>query len=351
MSYGQLYGRRVRVTIGRTVVVDLDYRDGVRANDARNLHCSFSCATHAKPEPLVADVEVRNLSRSFRAKFAAQQDEARRQAWQKYQAVVVGDVLVEPDQVDEAAANLVTQGAQVTIEAGYQDDFGIIHVGTVLPDGFSDPPSLPGSVTTFRSQDNRLPWSNAFVSEEVAPGVTLVDYQQALAVAEGYLRGDVGAAEVEAQAPGLLERKLDVFGYQNGKVLHGQTRDKSQELMDTLGLRPFIVNGQPYFLPVDAVRFTEAVALQLVPRERPETPTPGGLLSIQKVGRFYQGRCLLNHKMSAGRQVRVRNEDGSPYEGGLFRVEKATHSGSTFEQPFYTDFFLRPTSVPAIENR
>lgn len=351
MSYGELFGRRVRITIGTTVVVDLDYRDGVTANDARNLHTSFSCSTQAKPEPLVADVEVRNLARSERDKFGARQDRARRQAWQKYQAVVVGDVLVEPEQVDQASANLVSQGAQVRIEAGYQDDFGLIHVGTVLPDGFSDPPSLPGSVTTFRSQDNRLPWANAFVSEEIAPGVTLTDYQRALEVAEGYLRGDLAGSEVEAAAPGLLERKLDFFGYENGKVLHGQTRDKSQELMDTLGLRPFLVDGKPYYLPVDAVRETEAVVLQLVPRTPSERPTPGGLLSIQKSGRFYTGRCLLNHRLSAGRQVRVRNADGSPYEGGLFRVELSQHSGSTFENPFYTDFTLRTTKVPAIENR
>lgn len=350
MSYGKLFGRRVRITVGKTVVVDLDYRDGVRANDARNLHTTFSCSTHAKPEPLVADVTVYNLNATQRAAYAAQQDQARRQAWQQYQAVVVGDVLVEPDQVAQASENLVSQGATVIIRAGYGDDFGIVHIGTVLPDGFSDPFTPPDAVTTFRSQDNRLPWSNAFVSEEVAPGVTLVDYQRALEVAEGYLRGDIGAADVQAQAPGVLEQKLDVFGYENGKVLHGQTRDESRTLMDTLKLRPFLVDGQPYYLPADATRQSETVVLQLVPRERRSTPTPGGLINITKSGRFYQGQCLLNHRVSAGRQVSVLDVNGKPYEGGLFRVDYAQHVGSTFENPYYTNFTLRPVTVALAEN-
>ena len=346
---GELFGRRIRVTIGNQVVVDLDPNESLDVNEARNLDVDFNVSTHAKPEPLVADVTVKNLNAERRQALANQQERARRQAWQKYQAVVVGDVLVEPDQVADASANLVSQGATITIEAGYGDDFGLIHTGIVLPDGLDDNPDAPGYSTSFRSQDNRLPWSNAFVSEEVAPGVTLVDYQQALAVAEQYKRGNIGGAEVEAAAPGILERKLDVFGYENGKVLHGQTRDESQKLMDTLGLRAFLVDGKPYYLSIEATLFTEAVVLQLVPRDT-RVAAPGGLLQIKQVGRMWQGRCLLNHRMSAGRQLKLLWEDGSPIGGGIFKVEHATHTGSSYAANYYTEFVARPTSIKAKAN-
>ena len=342
--YGLLFGRRIKVTVGRNVVVNLDPNEPLDINDERNLHVDFVVATHAKPEPLTASLSVKNLNRRERERYANQQQAARQQASQQYQAVLTGDILVEPDQVADASANLVSQGATVRIEAGYQNDFGLIHVGVVLPDGFDDNPDAPGFTTTFRSQDTRLAWANTFVSEEVAPGVSLTDYNTALRVAEQYKRGDIGGAEVEAQAPGLLERKLDAFGYENGKVLHGHSRDENAKLMNTLGLRPFLANGQPYYLSQAATRYTQAVKLKLVPQDENEA-APGGLLSYKKIGRFYQGRCLLNYRLSAGRQVRLFDDNDKPVGGGLFRVEHATHTGSSYAQSYYTDFVLRPTTV------
>lgn len=347
--HGLLFGRRIRVTIGRQVVVDLDPSVPFDVNDERNLHVDFNVSTHAKPEPLVASVTVFNLNREVRSQLDNQQQRARHQASQQYQAVLTGDILVEPDEVASASESLVTQGATVRIEAGYQDDFGLIHVGVVLPDGFEDDPSTPGFVTSFQSQDTRLAWSNTFVSEEIAPGVTLVDYNKALRVAEQYKRGEIGGAEVEAQAPGLLERKLDVFGYENGKVLHGQSRDESSNLMNTLGLQAFLVDGKPYYLTKEATRYTEAVVLKLVPQDE-NAAAPGGLLTVKKQGRFYAGRCLLNYRMSAGRQVRLLDDFDRPIGGGLFRVEHATHSGSSYSQTYYTDFVLRPVTVSPQNN-
>lgn len=347
--HGALFGRRIRVTLGRQVVVDLDPAVPFDVNNERNLHVDFTVSTHAKPEPLVASVTVKSLNRERRAQYANQQERARQQASQQYQAVLTGDILVEPDEVASASENLVTQGATVKIEAGYQNDFGLIHVGVVLPDGFEDSPTTPGYSTSFQSQDTRLAWANTFVSEEIAPGVTLVDYNKALRVAEQYKRGEIGGAEVAAQAPGLLEQKLDVFGYANGKVLHGQSRDESSKLMNTLGLQAFLVDGKPYYLTKAATRYTQAVLLKLVPQDE-NAAAPGGLLSYKKQGRFYSGKCLLNYRMSAGRQVRLIDDNDKPIGGGLFRVEHATHTGSSYTNSYYTEFVLRPTTVATQNN-
>ena len=56
----------------------VDPRESEATNERRNLHVSFSCSTHAKPEPLVCDLTVYGLNRAQRAKLTAQQDLARR---------------------------------------------------------------------------------------------------------------------------------------------------------------------------------------------------------------------------------------------------------------------------------
>lgn len=340
-----LFGRRVRISIGDMVVVDLDPRVSETINEQRNLHVDFTCSSHAKPEPLVCTVRVWGLSAATRRKMSALNDEARRIAWQRYQAVVVGDVLVEPEQVDETAATLVSQGSTVIVEAGYDDDMGIIHRGIVLPEGLKHERGEGHYVTTINSQDNRLAWKNAFVSEEVAPGVSLVDYNKALRISEQFLAGEVGGAEVEAQAPGLIERDLEVFGYENGKVTHGHTRDENEVLMDTLGLRPFLVNGAPFYLPIDAVLYDEAVVLQEVPEDI-TIPSQGGVLDRTELARgFQQVRCLLNHRLSAGRQVVLLDALGRPISTGRFRVEHAEHAGSTYSLNYYSVVTLRPTTI------
>jgi hypothetical protein len=342
---GLLYGRRIRITVGDQVVVDLDPRVPESINEARNLDVDFEVKAHAKPEPLTASIQIYGLNADRRRALTVENDRARTIAWQAYQAVVVGDIEVEIPQVEAVSNTLVSRGATVTIEAGYDDDFSVIHRGIILPEGLEHIPSGGHYVTKIETQDNRLAWSNAFVSEEIAPGVSLVDYQKALALSEQFLAGDVGATEVEAQAPGLLERDLDIFGYENGKVIHGQTRDESQKLMDTLGLRPFVVNGKVYYLPLDGALFDSAVVLREVSADITQ-PAPGGLISLTQMTRgFYKVRSLLNHRLMPGRQVQLLDKIGRPISVGRFRVEHVQHTGSAYGISYYSDTVLRPTTI------
>jgi hypothetical protein len=374
---GLLFGRRIRVTVGSIVVCDLDPSASEADNEARNLDVEFSCESHAKIEPLKTELTIYGLNREIRQLLTSQQDEARRTAWQKYQAIEVGDVLVEGvEDVAAASTSLVAQGATVLIEAGYGDDFGLIARAQILPDGLEHEYLRPGYVTRIMAQDTRLPWSNAFVSETVVPGVTLADLDRVLEISEGYLSGDLGAGEVETEVPGLLERK--VFpGYQNGAVLHGASRDQSAKVLESLGLRPFWSLGQLYYLPTDGTLFDEAVVLQEVGPEESSmsapstrrnvtgfggatpdtslyagTPSPGGLLRYKELPRGYLDvHCLLNYRLTPGRQVQVMAASGgAPIGMGLYRVEHAHHFGGGAIPDYYTDAVLRPVTVAPAQN-
>lgn len=353
----KLFGRRIRVRVGSLVVCDLDPRVPESVNSQRNLDVQFSTQSHVKAEPLVTELTIYGLDKLTRDQLTANNDLARRTAWQNYQAVQVGEVLVDPDnadQISEVTASLVAQGATVIIEAGYDNDFGTLARAQILPNDGLEHARQPGGgwITTIKAQDSRLPWANAFVSEEVAPGVALEDMNQALRVSEQFLAGEIGAAEVNAQIPGLVER-LDNVGYENGRVLHGATRDENAALMQTLGLRgPFLINAEPVFLSANTTIFGLAIVLQLPGDDIDgQVIAPGGLLTYKLLPRGYlETMSLLNRRLVAGRQVRVLDELGVPIGGGLYRVDFAAHVGSSFEQNYYTNCILRPVTIAPENN-
>lgn len=352
----KLFGRRIRVRVGGLVICDLDPRVSEDLNTQRNLDVQFSTQSHVKQEPLVTELTFYGLDTLHRKWLTANNDLARRIAWQNYQAVQVGDVLVDPenaDQISEATASLVSQGATVIIEAGYDNDFGVIARAQILPDGLEHE-RLPGGgwVTRIRAQDSRLPWANAFVSEEIAPGVTLVDMNRALRISEQFLAGEIGTAEVAAEIPGIVER-LGYAGYENGRVLHGATRDENAALMETLGLQgPFLINSEPVFLSSNTTIFGLAVVLQLPdPDIDGQVVAPGGLLSYKELPRGYlETTSLLNRRLVAGRQVQVLDELGVPVGGGLYRVDMASHVGSSFEPIYSSTCILRPVTIAPENN-
>jgi hypothetical protein len=377
----KLFGRRIRVRVGSLVICDLDPRVPESVNSQRNLDVQFSTQSHVKAEPLVTELTIYGLDTLTRKQLTANNDLARRTAWQNYQAVQVGEVLVEPppepptpppslvvfDVFEDFVASqtpaapaplptteqLVSQGATVVVEAGYDNDIGPLARAQILPDGLEHARQPGGGwITTIKAQDSRLPWANAFVSEEIAPGVALEDMNQALRISEQYLAGEIGAAEVNAQIPGLIER-LDGAGYENGRVLHGATRDENAALMQTLGVRgPFLINGTPVFVSANTTIFGVAIVLQLPGDDIDgQVIAPGGLLTYKELPRgFLETTSLLNHRLVAGRQVKVLDELGMPIGGGLYRVDFVQHAGSSFEQSFYSNCILRPVTVAPENN-
>lgn len=352
--YGALFGRRIRVTVGSQVVCDVNPNrpgnDDGEGDIGRSLDVEFVTESHAKPEPLKTELVIYGLNRQVRDIMSSQLEVARREAWQAYQTVLNNEVLVEFGEEQAAAEGLVTQGASIIIEAGYGLDFGILARAVILPDGLRHERTQSGWVTEITAQDGRLPWSNAFVSEPVAPGVTVTDYQKVLAINEQFVSGDIGSEEVIAQGLASLVQRKPFPGTANGQVLHGRTSDESKTIQESLGIRALWRDGKLLWVPAGIAEDPIAVVLQLTP-EFEEQSAPGGLLSYQELPRgFLDVHCLLNYRLGAGKQVQVLDEFGVPVGSGLFRVEHASHRGTVASQDFYTDAILRPVSIPPANN-
>lgn len=344
------FGRRVRITVGNIVVTDVDPaapEESVR----RSLDCAFSTESHTKLEPLTTEVTIFGLNKETRDSLLAQQKAAASQSWSEYQKVLNSSILIEPESAVQVQQQLVFQGLQVRIEAGYEGDFGLIANATALPNGISHRYEGAGWVTTIKAQDGRYPWQNAFVSESVAPGVQLRDWDLITALSEGFLEGDIGGETIQSQTPELLVRK-DFAGYANGGVLAGQGRDIHTEISNALGLTLFFDRGQRVYLSLNAVTQAEAVLLQAKgPAGDVPIPSPGGLLEWEEQSRGYvTARCLLNYNLTAGRQVIMQDENAVPIGEGIFRVDHVRHAGSSFEASYYSEVLLRPTAIPQALN-
>ena len=350
MPRGQSFGRRIRITVGNLIVTDIDPASA-RASERRSLDCTFSTEAHTKLEPMATEVTIFGLNTITRDALMQQQKSASEQAWQEYQKVLTGAVLVEPEQAVQVQQQLSFQGLQVRIEAGYAGDFGLIANATTLPDGIKHKWTGGGWVTTIKAQDGRYPWQNGFVNEPVAPGVTLRDMDLITQLSEGFLDGTLAADVIEQKVPELLVRK-DFAGYINGGILSGQSRNIRDEIAKALGLTAFFDRGQLVYLDLNAVTQAEAVRLvEKGPTGPVPRPTPGGLLEWEEQSRGYiTARCLLNHNLTAGRQVIMRDRFDQPIGAGVFRVDHVRHAGSAIEATYNTEALLRPTNITQAAN-
>lgn len=320
-------------------------------SERRSLDCTFTTEAHTKLDPMPTEVTIYGLSKVVRDQLLQQQKQAASQSWQEYQKVLNRSLLIEPESAVQVQQQLSFQGLQVRIEAGYEGDFGLIANATTLPDGIKHRYDGNGFVTTIKAQDNRYPWQNGFVNESVAPGVTLRDMDLVNSLSQGFLEGDVSAAVIQEKVPELLVRK-DFAGYVNGGILSGQCRDVEAEIARTLGLTLFYDRGQKVYLDLNAVTQDEAVLLQEKgPAGAVPTPSPGGLLEWEEQSRGYiSARCLLNYKLTAGRQVILQDRFGDPIGVGVFRIDHVRHAGSAVEATYNSEVLLRPTAIPQALN-
>lgn len=339
------------MTVGSIIVADIDPALP-EASANRSLDVSFTTEAHTKLQPMATTVEVIGLNRITRSQLTLQQQAAKKLAWEEYQKVLTGALAVtEEEQVFQVQQQLVYSGLQVLVEAGYQDDFAVIANAQSMPDGIKhDASAVPR--TTIEAQDGRYPWQNGFVSQEMAPGVTFRDWALIEQLSEGYLTGELTAAAVDAAVPELLTRK-NYPGYFNARVLEGDAASRMEDMAATLGLTMFFDRGERVWLSANAVTLAEAVVLKLLgkPVGGIDLPTPGGLLTYKEEDRgFLSVHCLLNHRLTPGRQVLVFDEFGAPVGAGTFRVDYVKHTGSTFDATYYSDAILRPVTIPAATN-
>lgn len=348
MTVGELFGRRIRVRVGNQIVCDLSPLDTEDANNARNLDVDFTTEKHTKLEPLKTTLTIYGLSADVRDRMSAELDAANQVAWKIRRQIQAGAVEILEGQEQIALASLVVQGAEVQIDAGYGLDLGTLNTCTILPDGLKHSRDGDGWKTEITAQDNRFLWQDGFVSQTVAGGVSLYDYQAVIDASEAVLAGEESLAAFTAAFPNLTQIK-DLPGHKNGFVLHGAAQENRRKLCEVLGLTPFFTEtGELIYLDATATRIGLAVRLA------PST----GLLSLTPLGRgFYKSVSLLNHRLGPGRQVLLFDaldplapEVETPVGAGVYRVDHVTHSGSSYSEPYYSECILRPTAIQPAQN-
>lgn len=346
---GELFGRRIRVTVGDIVVCDLDPFADQDTNTGRNLDVSFSVTKHTKLEPMPTTISVWGINRKTRAELTSRLNEANETAWKRRREIQRGTVDIVEGAEQAALESLKVNGARVTVEAGYGDDFGILAVAQILPEGLIHEEEDPGWRTDIKAQDSRFLWQNAFVSQTVqGSNVSLYDYQAVIDASEAVLSGEEAASAFTEAFPNLTQIN-DLPGHKNGFVLHGQAQENRRQLCDLLGLRPFLdENGELVY--INPQQTISGPAIKLAPST--------GLLRRKPKPRNKQSvQSLLNYRMKASTQVQLYDidPDSDPaietrVGGGVFRIDQVTHTGSSWDLSFYSDALLRDTSLAPSRN-
>jgi hypothetical protein len=351
VAIGELFGRRIRVIVAGRIVCDISPNDTQSENDARSLHVDFKCEKHTKLEPLKTSITIYGLSRDTRDRMSNDLDAANAIAWKTRRQIQAGQVEILEGAEQLALESLIVKGAEVVIQAGYGLDFATLATATILPEGLKHTRDV-GWRTEITAQDNRFLWQDGFVSQTVAGGVSLYDYQKVIDASEAVQAGEESLAAFTEAFPELTQIK-DLPGHKNGFVLHGQAQRNRRQLSEVLGLQPFLTEtGELIYLNPTQTRAGPAVRLG---------PTSGLVGTPVKLDRgFYTAVSLLNHRLCAGRQVQLYGWDPDsldtatpverPLGAGVFRVDHVNHTGSSYSQPFYSEIALRPTAIKPSAN-
>jgi len=137
-------------------------------------------------------------------------------------------------------------------------------------------------------------------------------------------------------ATGNVSGKLE-FGF----AMIGSSRRWQGNLNDALGIKQFWLNGRPITVTENAATFDEAVVL---------SPNTGLLDSMpidddQLGPGWVQAQSLMIPRLVPGRQVLLQNVDGTPRDGGVFRVDQVVHRGQRSGGDWTSTCVLRPTGI------
>lgn len=308
------WGRYLTVLLDDLPVCDYDDSRGTGA--LAGLDCSFRVTKHTRLEAQPATVTVYGINKETRDAMDRRRDEAIDTAYKKRSAIKLGRII---------------------IAAGRPGAFGIIANHELLDIRHSrDGADWRTEIT---AQDGRIQWRSGFVSESASGNVDLSTVEQVLAAAVPVLEGMSPPDVFSAAFPELLQT-TGVGGYEQGFVMFGPSLDENENLMQLLGLRAFWNNGQLVYVRADLPGLDLAVVLE-------EGAT---LLDAQTESRgFVRVTAMLDHRIEPGRQIILKREDGTIYGGSpTYRVEQVEHSGSVWQQEWYSVAILRPTNKPQL---
>ncbi len=276
----KLFNKDIKVTIGTVEISSRSTDDDVARP---TLRMSFGVEQQLKGEPNTAEISIWNLSEDTRSR--------------------------------------IQESVQTIIEAGYVGETSRIFSGDM---SFSATTKQgPDAITSFEAADGENAYRSARINKSFKGGVTLATLLKEAAKSMGIGLGNVLKKADEGDFRGALEE------FTNGEVLSGKSSDVLDRLTETAGLDWQINDGQIQFFKTDET--TEDTAIRLT--------MENGLIGSPEFGEKGEimARSLLQGGLFPGRKIEIISRDVD----GFFKIHKATHTGDTHGNDWYTDIEAR----------
>lgn len=242
---------------------------------------------------------------------------------------------------------IIEEFREVTLEAGYQFNLGVIFKGTVKWVRVGREPNNVDTYLDLLCADGDIPYNQAFIAKSVMAGATAKDRIDE--ITKSMQEKGLGASPtvvMKETTGGILPR---------GKVLFSMAKVAMRKEAEALASSWSIQNGELVLLPNDEFIPGEAIVLTghsgLI--GRPEQTLDG-----------IRAKCLINPKIKIGQlvkldnasinqQVSVDNPANVAYDSysnlqflanlstdGLYRVYVCEYEGDTRAVPWYCDLTL-----------
>lgn len=178
--------------------------------------------------------------------------------------------------------------ARVVLQAGYEENFGVIFDGTIKQIGIGRQEGSTDTYLDLKAADGDIPYTEAFVATSLPAGTTSRERAE-VAVAAMQEKGVLGAQNLLPETGGILPR---------GKVLWGLARAQLRHETEAAGATWSIQQGYLQIIPKTGYLPSEAVVLN---------GQTGLIGRAEQTVDGIRAKCLINPNIKVGTLVRIDN--------------------------------------------
>lgn len=228
----------------------------------------------------------------------------------------------------DTANQLMKEFKTVTLQAGYQETYGVVFKGNITHASFGKPTAVE-TILTLECGDGERGYNFGMINKTLAAGATAKDRQALLA--EG-LNVEVGHSDT----------KNDIKS-SRGAVFFELARDFMRKEKATTGTDISVQDEILQFVDVEGTTPLQAVLLS----------SDTGLIGSPTRGEeVINVKCLLNPVLKIGGRIKI-DEQGAGIDqfNGTYKILKITFSGDTEGNEWYADLVCRDTSDLRIKKK
>lgn len=207
---------------------------------------------------------------------------------------------------------ITKENISVKFRAGYGKEINTLFTGNVIKKGISNEYNGIDWITTIDCQESGKKLNTTKIKWNKEGSVSIRECIDYLITTMGI-------------KPGILQN-IPNKKYNNGIAFSGLARDRLTEICKKAGLRYNIEEDKIDIIPIG----------EKIPNVMPVLNASTGLIgSPIKNEKGISVKCLLNHLIKIGREVKI---ESAVLNKSNFKVTKLNHHGNNYEGDFCTDF-------------